>query len=71
MVIYHVTKGSKPHIKCIMHNNVDVDDSHLLCGELLTVIRIMLGRLKMFKFVDDMIAPVTCLLLLDILNKQS
>lgn len=41
-----------------MHNDLDVDDNHLLCGEVLTVIRIMLGQLKQKMFVNDMIAPV-------------
>lgn len=56
--IRHVSDGSKPHIKCIMHNDIDVDDSHLLYGELLTVIHIMLGQLKLKEFVNDMVAPV-------------
>ncbi|RAQ45567.1 hypothetical protein AFGD_005936 [Aspergillus flavus] len=56
--IFHVAKASKPHIKCIMHNDLGVDDSHLLCGEVLTVIRIMLGQLKQKVFVSEMVAPV-------------
>ncbi|PKY09207.1 hypothetical protein P168DRAFT_324209 [Aspergillus campestris IBT 28561] len=64
--IRHVSDGSKPHIKCIMHNDIDVDDSHLLYGELFTVIHIMLGQLKLKEFVDDMVAPV----LLFSLNQQ-
>ncbi|RAH47561.1 uncharacterized protein BO95DRAFT_472253 [Aspergillus brunneoviolaceus CBS 621.78] len=35
-----------------------IDDNHLLCGEVLTVIRIMLGQLKQKMFVNDMVAPV-------------
>lgn len=31
--IFHVAKASKPHIKRIMHNDLGVDDSHLLCGK--------------------------------------
>ncbi|RAH75412.1 uncharacterized protein BO66DRAFT_407227 [Aspergillus aculeatinus CBS 121060] len=54
----HVGKASKPHMKCIMHNDLDIDDNHLLCGEVLTVIRIMLGQLKQKVFVNDMVAPV-------------
>ncbi|KAK2793827.1 hypothetical protein FQN50_009974 [Emmonsiellopsis sp. PD_5] len=57
--ILHVAKASKPHIKCVMHNDIDVDHRHLLRGEILTVIRIMLGQLKQKVFVNDMIAPVT------------
>ncbi|KAB8273915.1 hypothetical protein BDV30DRAFT_209897 [Aspergillus minisclerotigenes] len=57
--ILHVAKASKPHIKCIMHNDLDVDDNHLLCGEVLTVIQIMLGQLKQKVFVNDMVAPLT------------
>ncbi|PLB51481.1 hypothetical protein P170DRAFT_453197 [Aspergillus steynii IBT 23096] len=56
--IIHVAKASKPHIKCIMHNDLDADDSHLLRGEILTVIRIMLGQLKQKVFVNHMVAPV-------------
>ncbi|KAE8348072.1 hypothetical protein BDV28DRAFT_161671 [Aspergillus coremiiformis] len=56
--IIHVANTSRPHIKCIMHNDLDVDDSHLLCREILTVIRIMLGQLKQKVFVNDMVAPV-------------
>ncbi|KAE8155173.1 hypothetical protein BDV25DRAFT_146637 [Aspergillus avenaceus] len=61
LLILHVAKASKPHIKCIMHNDIRVDDSHLLCGELLTVVRIMLGQLKQKGFVNDMLAPVLLL----------
>ncbi|PYH80503.1 hypothetical protein BO82DRAFT_417518 [Aspergillus uvarum CBS 121591] len=39
--IVHVAKASKPHMKCIMHNDLNVDDSHLLYGDILTVIRIL------------------------------
>ncbi|QMW36679.1 hypothetical protein G4B84_012208, partial [Aspergillus flavus NRRL3357] len=56
--IFHVAKASKPHIKRIMHNDLGVDDSHLLRGEVLTVIRIMLGQLKQNVFVSEMVAPV-------------
>ncbi|RDH30776.1 hypothetical protein BDQ94DRAFT_180803 [Aspergillus welwitschiae] len=58
LAIWHVLGSSRPHIKCIMHNNLDSDDSYLLRGEVLTVIRIMLGQLKQKIFVNDMIAPV-------------
>ncbi|PLN86611.1 hypothetical protein BDW42DRAFT_158122 [Aspergillus taichungensis] len=66
MDIRHVSDASKPHIKCIMHNDIDVDDDHLLYGELYTVIHIMLGQLKLKGFVNDMVAPV----LLFSLNQQ-
>ncbi|PWY84811.1 hypothetical protein BO70DRAFT_334717 [Aspergillus heteromorphus CBS 117.55] len=56
--IIHVANSHKPHIKCIMHNDLDVDDGHLLYGEIMTVIRIMLGQLKQKVFVNHMIAPV-------------
>ncbi|PYI33246.1 hypothetical protein BP00DRAFT_455590 [Aspergillus indologenus CBS 114.80] len=56
--ILHVAKASKPHMKCIMHNDLDVDDNHLLCGEVLTIIRTMLGQLKQTVFVNDMVAPI-------------
>ncbi|GLB16186.1 hypothetical protein AtubIFM61612_006025 [Aspergillus tubingensis] len=59
LAIWHVLESSRPHIKCIMHNNLDSDDNYLLRGEVLTVIRIMLGQLKQKIFVNDMIAPVT------------
>ena len=42
-----------------MHNDLDADDSHLLYGEVLTVVRIILGQLKQKAFVNDMVAPVT------------
>ena len=58
MLIYHVADSSKPHIKCVMHNNLDGDNHQLFRGEILTVIRIMLGQLKMRVFVDEMVAPV-------------
>ncbi|OJZ81306.1 hypothetical protein ASPFODRAFT_52365 [Aspergillus luchuensis CBS 106.47] len=58
LAIWHVLESSRPHIKCIMHNNLDSDDNYLLRGEVLTVIRIMLGQLKQKIFVNDMIAPV-------------
>lgn len=41
-----------------MHNDLNADDSHLLYGEVLTVVRIILGQLKQKVFVNDMIAPV-------------
>ncbi|GLA05233.1 hypothetical protein AnigIFM60653_005709 [Aspergillus niger] len=56
--IFHVAKAARPHIKCIMHNDLDADDSHLLYGEVLTVVRIILGQLKQKVFVNDMVAPV-------------
>ena len=56
--IHHVSDGSKPHIKCVMHNDIDVDDDHLLYGELFTVIHIMLGQLKLKHLVNNMVAPV-------------
>ncbi|CAK44981.1 hypothetical protein An06g00740 [Aspergillus niger] len=56
--IFHVAKAARPHIKCIMHNDLDADDSHLLYGEVLTVVRIILGQLKQKAFVNDMVAPV-------------
>ncbi|OJJ71235.1 hypothetical protein ASPBRDRAFT_66227 [Aspergillus brasiliensis CBS 101740] len=56
--IFHVAKAARPHIKCIMHNNLDVDDSCLLLGEIVTVIRIILGQLKQKVFVNDMILPI-------------
>ncbi|KAI2862967.1 hypothetical protein CBS63078_5852 [Aspergillus niger] len=58
LAIWHVLESSRPHIKCIMHNNLDSNDSYLLRGKVLTVIRIMLGQLKQKIFVNDMIAPV-------------
>ncbi|RAK98448.1 uncharacterized protein BO80DRAFT_503946 [Aspergillus ibericus CBS 121593] len=58
LLIWHVAKASQPHIQCIMDNNMDVGDDHLLRGEVLTVIRIMLGQLKQKAFVNHMIAPV-------------
>ncbi|RAK89620.1 hypothetical protein BO79DRAFT_172117 [Aspergillus costaricaensis CBS 115574] len=64
--IFHVAKAARPHIKCIMHNDLNADDSHLLYGEVLTIVRIILGQLKQKVFVNDMIAPV----LLFSLNRQ-
>ncbi|EAW13487.1 uncharacterized protein ACLA_055350 [Aspergillus clavatus NRRL 1] len=58
LLLSHVANAAQPHIKCIMHNDLDVNDGNLLCGEILTVIRIMLGQLKRKMFVNDMIAPV-------------
>ncbi|OJJ47990.1 hypothetical protein ASPZODRAFT_131632 [Penicilliopsis zonata CBS 506.65] len=56
--ILHDPKAAKPHIKCVMYNEIYVDDNHLLCGEVLTVMLIMLGQLKQRVFVNDMVAPV-------------
>ncbi|RAK98450.1 uncharacterized protein BO80DRAFT_387289 [Aspergillus ibericus CBS 121593] len=58
LLIFHVVNGVKPHIKCIMHNDLEVDDDHLLRGEVLTIVRIMLGQLKQKVYVNDMVAPV-------------
>ncbi|KAE8151676.1 hypothetical protein BDV25DRAFT_128574 [Aspergillus avenaceus] len=58
LMIWHVAKFSRPHIKCIMQNDLESDDDSLLRGEVLTVIRIMLGQLKRKIFVNDMVAPV-------------
>lgn len=49
---------SYPHYKCLMLNNIDVDD-RLTCGELLCTCQIMVRRLNVVSYIDHMIAPVS------------
>lgn len=50
-----------PHLNCAMVYDVDRDDDHLLRGELLTIIRIMHGRMRWRCWVDHMVIPVSFL----------
>ena len=64
---YHLTDipGEKfPHTKAIIYNNLEGNDQVIARGELLIILRMMLGQLKKRRFIQHMIAPVILLLLL-------
>ncbi|KAE8357026.1 hypothetical protein BDV28DRAFT_144690 [Aspergillus coremiiformis] len=56
--IIRVQEYTRPHIKCIMFNNVEAADGELLRGEVLTILNLMLRQLKLYALVDNMIVPV-------------
>lgn len=57
-MIAQVKDFVRPHVKCIMYNDLKGDDEHLLRGEVLTMLRLMLGQLKLLYFIEDGMAPV-------------
>lgn len=63
MAIYDIPGVDRPHIQCEMIYDID-GDGRLLRGELLTLIRIILGLLSATSLADHLITPVS-------LNKSS
>ncbi|KAL1987892.1 hypothetical protein VTN96DRAFT_1876 [Rasamsonia emersonii] len=57
MAICDIPSVDRPHIQCDMIYNIDGDD-RLLRGELLALIRIILGVLSATSLVDHLITPV-------------
>ncbi|PLB44885.1 hypothetical protein P170DRAFT_513009 [Aspergillus steynii IBT 23096] len=49
--------GSFPHTKAVIYNNLEGKNQHILRGELLIILRLMLGQLRKRRF-HHMIAPV-------------
>lgn len=47
-----------PHTKAYMYNNLDTNDEEILRGELLTILRLMLGQLRKARLLQHMKAPV-------------
>ncbi|OGM46183.1 hypothetical protein ABOM_004860 [Aspergillus bombycis] len=47
-----------PHTKAIVYNNVNTTDQAILRGELLLILRLMIGQLRKRRFIRHMVAPV-------------
>ncbi|KAJ5704934.1 hypothetical protein N7536_000623 [Penicillium majusculum] len=47
-----------PHTKAYMYNNLDTNDEEILSGELLTILRLMLGQLRKARLLQHRKAPV-------------
>ncbi|PLB46292.1 hypothetical protein P170DRAFT_439905 [Aspergillus steynii IBT 23096] len=56
--VEEVRKGPYSQVKTTIYNNLNADDEHILEGELLSVLRLMMAHLRRGRFVDHMIAPV-------------
>lgn len=56
---YHVRGDGQPHMKFGMIYDVDGEDDKLLRGELLALLRLMIGRSNLKAFVDHMVIPVS------------
>ncbi|KAL4968482.1 uncharacterized protein BDV14DRAFT_167135 [Aspergillus stella-maris] len=60
--------GRYPHSKAVIYNNWMAKDGEILRGELLAVLRLMLGRLKKTHLIKHMTAPV---LMLSFMGKRA
>ncbi|KAE8406284.1 hypothetical protein BDV37DRAFT_62097 [Aspergillus pseudonomiae] len=56
--IEQVTEGPYAHIKTTLYNNLSANDDHILQGELLPILRLMLAHLRRARFIDHMVVPV-------------
>ena len=57
--ISHYSVGNLPHISCTLTYDINGDDDNLLRGELLTLIRIMRGRMRHRDFIEHDVVPVS------------
>ncbi|PKY07860.1 hypothetical protein P168DRAFT_286044 [Aspergillus campestris IBT 28561] len=67
---FHLTDisgGKFPHSKAVIYNDVEAHNQHLLRGELLILLRIMLGQMRKRRFLHHMIAPI---LLISFMGKR-
>lgn len=53
-----ISGGEFPHTKALIYNNLEGNDQQILRGELLIILRLMIGQLKKRRFIKHMIAPV-------------
>ncbi|PLB45038.1 hypothetical protein P170DRAFT_513115 [Aspergillus steynii IBT 23096] len=53
-----VKTGPYAHMKATIYNNLNGDDDHLLQGEMLPILRLMIGHLRRARFIDHMVAPL-------------
>lgn len=61
---FHLTDirgGEFPHSKAVIYNGLEGKNQHLLRGELLILLRIMLGQMRKRRFLHHMVAPVLSL----------
>ncbi|OJJ77056.1 hypothetical protein ASPBRDRAFT_24766 [Aspergillus brasiliensis CBS 101740] len=56
--IEQVRHGPYAHMKGTIYNNLNADDDHVLRGELLPILRLMIGHLRRARFIDHMVAPI-------------
>ncbi|PLN78855.1 hypothetical protein BDW42DRAFT_201916 [Aspergillus taichungensis] len=59
--IQQVKDGPYAHLKATIYNNLNADDGHLLQGEMLLILRLMLAHLKRGRFVEHMVVLVMVL----------
>ncbi|PGH12303.1 hypothetical protein AJ79_04369 [Helicocarpus griseus UAMH5409] len=53
-----VPGGGFPHTMAVMYNDLETNDREVLRGELLTILRLMLGQYKKRRFIPHMTVPV-------------
>lgn len=57
--IQQVSEGPYAHLKATIYNNLNADDGHLLQGEMLLILRLMLAHLRRARFIEHMVVPVS------------
>ncbi|KAE8153591.1 hypothetical protein BDV25DRAFT_149140 [Aspergillus avenaceus] len=56
--IEQVAHGPYAHVMATIHNNLNTDDDHILQGELLAILRLMIAHLRRGRFIDHMVSPI-------------
>lgn len=54
-----VAEGPYAHLKATIYNGLNANDDHILQGELLIILRLMIAHLRLARFIDHMVAPVS------------
>ena len=57
--IQQVSEGPYAHLKATIYNNLNADDGHLLQGEMLLILRLMLAHLRRARFIEHTVVPVS------------
>ena len=57
--IRQVKEGPYAHLKATIYNNLDADDGHILQGEMLLILRLMLAHMRRARFIEHMVVPVS------------
>lgn len=60
-VVHQVKHGPYSHLTATTFNNLNGHDDTILRGELLPVLRLMIGHLRRARFIDHMVAPILTL----------
>ncbi|KAK1147560.1 hypothetical protein N8T08_000902 [Aspergillus melleus] len=56
--IEQVTEGPYTHLKTTIYNNLNANDDHVLQGELLPILHLMLAHLRRARFIDHTVVPI-------------